>query len=97
VLTIEVANAEYSKLGLETNLGGENSAVGIADAEGQRYDISDIKTPEGVDRFDTDGDNEIEQLEVVNVINAYYQGSTIGGEPVGVQDVLDVINAFYAN
>lgn len=45
-------------------------------------------------RFDADGNGQIGSGEVLDVITAYNEGGTIGGEEVSAPDVLDIITAY---
>ncbi|MFC7075957.1 hypothetical protein [Haloarcula halophila] len=48
----------------------------------------------GVERFDTNNNGEIDFPEVIAAIQASNDDSQIGGQPVGFQDVLAVIEAY---
>ncbi|WP_324757248.1 Ig-like domain-containing protein [Haloarcula sp. GH36] len=102
--TISVASGENATVTLvgdtsDLAAGEYDLTVSTADdSQSATLTVSAESTPPtNVDRFDTDNDGTIEFQEVIAAIQASNDGSQIGGQPVGFQDVLAVIEAFNQN
>ncbi|MFC7076475.1 S8 family serine peptidase [Haloarcula halophila] len=51
-----------------------------------------VEPPANSSRFDVDGDGTVDREDVMAVITAYNSGSSIGGKPVDVTDVMTAIS-----
>lgn len=54
----------------------------------------EIEEDEGLSRFDTDNNGEIEFNDVLNAIDAFNNNAQIGGSDVEFDDILEVISAY---
>ncbi|MFD1635400.1 beta strand repeat-containing protein (plasmid) [Haloplanus ruber] len=67
------------------------SASNIVVQDSASITVTQSNVPQNLQRFAGD-DGQIDNLDVLNAVNAANSGGTVGGEPVGNLDILELVN-----